>query len=466
MIKHKTFLGILLGLGIFQQVAAENKAVEPAHARTAKLKEWEGLKYGMFIHYGMSTFTGRDIDPGDKPASTYAPSNLDVAQWIRVAREAGMKYAILTAKHVPGYCLWDSKDYDYDVAQGTDKTDVVAEFMKQCKRAGIKPGLYYCVLDGHNEGGVKWKAAVGEKYLKLIKHHLTELHTRYPGIYEQWIDIPSKLSPAQRRQVYQLIKRLNPQCIVIMNQGFRDAVTVPMNAWPTDLLNGERTLPPKAGHNPVKTVKGQKYYLPMEVCDTIGSTWHWIPGDYCRSTHSLYGLYKNCRERGANLLLNVSPDRSGRIPAEYIKALKEFKKVIDNPSLLPPHASLTFMRPIKVSNVLQGKPSWMGDRAVDDNPRTCWATNSDLHQVWLEVDLGKPRIFDHALISEKWDRVRKFELQSRLGDRWTTFARGAKIGSELELKFKPITARHIRLHITEAVEGPAIREFHLFAPKN
>ncbi|MHC4443111.1 MAG: alpha-L-fucosidase [Planctomycetota bacterium] len=466
MIKCKTILCILFGLGIFQQVAAGNKAVEPAYTRTARLTEWEGLKYGMFIHYGMSTFTGKDIDPGDRPASTYAPSKLDVAQWIWVAREAGMKYAILTAKHVPGYCLWDSDNYDYDVAKGTDKTDVVAEFMKHCKRAGIKPGIYYCILDGHNEGGIKKKAAVGEKYFKLIEHHLTELHTRYPGIYEQWIDIPFKLSPPQRRQLYQLIKRLDPQCLVMMNQGFRDGVTVPMQSWPTDLLNGERTLPPKEGHNPVKKVNGQTYYLPMEVCDTIASTWHWTPDDGCRSIHNLYWLYKNCRERNSNLLLNVSPDKSGRIPDEYIKTLQELKKVIDNPSLLPLHASLTFMRPVKVSNVWQGKPKWMGDMAVDDNPRTCWATNSDLHQGWLEVDLGKPRIFDHSLISEKGNRVRKFELQSKQGDQWITFIRGAKMGSKLELKFKPVTARHIRLQITEAEEGPAIREFHLFSPKN
>ena len=162
---------------------------------------------------------------------------------------------ILTAKHVAGHCLWDSDGYDYDVANSTDKTDVVAEFMKQCKKHQIKPGIYYCVLDGHNENGVKWQASVNDDYFTLIKHHLTELHTRYPGIYEQWIDIPQKLTPRQRSELYRLVKNLSPDCIIMMNQGFRDAVDAPMTSWPTDLLNGERTLPPASGHNPVKTVE-------------------------------------------------------------------------------------------------------------------------------------------------------------------------------------------------------------------
>jgi len=350
-------LPILLCLGICQQVVAEEEIIEPAHTRTARLAEWEGLDYGMFVCFSLNSFTGIEMDPGDKPASTYAPTNLEVAQWIRVAKEAGMKYAVLTAKHTPGFCLWDSDDFDYDVASSKDKTDVVAEFMKQCKIYGIKPGIYYCIVDGHFAGNLKWKTEAGEKYLKLIKQHLTELHTRYPGIYEQWIDTPSNLNARERQEVYELVKKLNPQCIVIMNQDFRDGTTVPMLFWPTDLINGERTLPPKQGHNPVKTVKGKTYYMPMEVCDTMGSYWFWRPGDKPRDIGSLYWLYKSCMERKANLLLSVPPDKTGRIPDGYVKALKELKKVIDDPSLAVPPASLTFMKPVKVSNISKNHPA-------------------------------------------------------------------------------------------------------------
>ena len=116
------------------------KPVGPAAERTPRLAEWEGLKYGMFIHFGMSTFDGVECNEGKSPSTTYAPTRLDVRQWVRTAKQAGMKYAVLTAKHISGHCLWESKDYDYDVATSGDKTDVVAEFMKACQHEGHQAG--------------------------------------------------------------------------------------------------------------------------------------------------------------------------------------------------------------------------------------------------------------------------------------------------------------------------------------
>ena len=436
--------------------------VMPSHTRTPELSEWEDLNYGMFIHYGMNTFTGQEIDVGNAPVETYAPTELDVRQWIVTAKEAGMKYAVLTAKHTAGHCLWDSEGYDYDVANSLNKTDVVAEFMKQCREFEIKPGIYYCVLDGHNEDIIKWRASVGEDYFNLIKHHLAELHTKYPDIYEQWIDIPSKLLPAQRVELYRLIKELSPDCIVMMNQGFRDGVEVPLSAWPTDLLNGERTLPPATGHNPVKEVEYVTYYLPMEVCDTVGNNWFYIPNDPPKSTKQLYLLYSKTVGRGANLLLNVPPDKSGRIPAEHVKALMELKKIIDKPSLLPSPESLTFDCPVTASNVYGNMSRYSPEYAVDDDPSTRWATDSGLKTAWLEVDLGRIRKFNRAMISEGWDRTRRFELQTKFGQDWSTFFEGTTIGEKLNISFEVVTARRIRLNILDATDGPTIREFQLF----
>ena len=92
----------------------------PDTAETPRMKAWRELKYGMFICFGMSTFTGVEFDPGNQPSTTYAPETIDADQWLRVAKEAGMKYAVLTTKHVAGHCLWDSKarfrgrEFDYD----------------------------------------------------------------------------------------------------------------------------------------------------------------------------------------------------------------------------------------------------------------------------------------------------------------------------------------------------------------
>jgi len=437
----------------------------PASQRTARLAEWEGLKYGMFLHFGISTFEGAEHSRGQAPSTTYAPTQLDVRQWIQTARQAGMKYAVLTAKHVGGHCLWDSSNYDYDVATSGDKTDVVAEFMKACKEEDIKPCLYYCIYDSHNEGGLKRRAAIKDDYFQLIKRHITELHTRYPGIYVQWIDIPEKLSSEQRYELYRLVKKLTPDCIVMMNQGFKDGVKVPMNFWPTDLLDGERVMPPPSGHNPVKVVEGKTYYLPLEVCDTISQRWFWVPNDPPKSVRSLYKLYCQSVGRGGNLLLNVPPDKAGRIPQYHVDALLELKKVIDNPALLPPPESLAFGCPTKASSVWGRHPKWGSDFAVDDDMNTRWAAGKNVKQAWLEIDLGKPVTFDHIRIVEKGNRVQKFVLQAKRGDAWTTFASGTTIGQNAEIQFEPLTAQEIRLDIRETTDSPSIRELQVLSPK-
>src|SRR5437868_4833758 len=98
----------------------------------------------MFIHFGMSTFLGQEIPDGKAPSTAYVPDKLDVDQWISVARDAGMKYAILTAKHVAGHCLWPSALTDYTVASSSNQTDVVGAFVKACEKKGLMAGLYYC----------------------------------------------------------------------------------------------------------------------------------------------------------------------------------------------------------------------------------------------------------------------------------------------------------------------------------
>ena len=127
--------------------------------------------------------------------------------------------------------------------------------------------------------------------------------------------------------------------------------------------------------------------------------------------------------------------------------------------------SLTTGKRARASNVYQKNRNFGPNRAADDDPNTRWATDSGTKAAWLEVDLGKPETFDRASLIEEFDRVRRFELQWKDGEKWETFARGEKIGDQLTVQFKPVTARIVRLNILEATDGPTICEFQLFAPK-
>jgi alpha-L-fucosidase len=316
--------------------------VHPATHATRELREFEQLQFGVSFHFSMNTFTGDDYDQGKAPASTYNPTNLDVRQWIRVARDLGARYAVLTAKHMSGFCLWDSKDYDYDVASSGNKTDVVAEFVAACREYGLKPGLYYCILDPHNEGKFDWDSPIPDSYYPLIKHHLTELHSRYPNTFYQLLDITWKVSQEQRWELYRLIKNFSPHCIVVMNQAYyqskrNHARICEPKSWPTDVINSEDELPPPEGHDPHVKFEGKTYYMPMEAWIPTGppykplppmNSWFWREGFTMQSAEHIASVITNCRKRRSNLLLNLSPNTAGVLPEETVQRLQEVRRLI------------------------------------------------------------------------------------------------------------------------------------------
>jgi alpha-L-fucosidase len=314
------------------------------------LQRWESLQYGMFIHFGMSTFTNSELPDGSHPSTLYAPDKLDVDQWVCVARDAGMKYAVLTTKHVAGHCLWPTKLNDYHVGTSGNKTDVVEAFVKACEKRGVLPGFYYCSWDNHNVFGSKspshtatWEreqfghypdpqlSFVSRAYMDFQSAQIQELLTQYGKVAEVWIDIPSVLPRFYRQELYEQINRLQPQAVVMMNNGISDGSRYPIaKAWPSDLIAIERFLPNShTGHVKLREIEGKKYYMPGEVCDPIGREWFFTEDDQPRSDKELLGMYLVSISRGTNLLLDVGPDKHGLIPEKYIKALQRLRANID-----------------------------------------------------------------------------------------------------------------------------------------
>ena len=302
-----------------------------------KLRAWETLGYGLFIHFGMSTFDTKELSMGDQPSSFYAPDRLDVDQWIRVAKDAGMKYAILTAKHVSGHCLWPTKYTDYNVSTSGNPTDVVGEFVKACEKHGIMPGFYYCSWDNHNVFGsltptmTQWdNAYVTDEYLTFQTNQITELLTQYGKIGEVWVDIPKVLPRGYRHKLYHHIAELQPDAVIVMNAGSDgNTLSVPFT-WPTDILTIERFLPnSNKGYQCVREIEGKHYYIPGEVCDPIGYEWFYVDHDVLRSDGELLGMYLIARSRHTNLLLDVPPDTHGVIPLQSVDALMRLKKNIE-----------------------------------------------------------------------------------------------------------------------------------------
>ena len=304
------------------------------------VESWSALRYGMFIHYGMSTFVRAEMPDGREPSETYAPTDLNVDSWIQTAAEAGMKYAVLTAKHVSGHCLWNSRHTDYSVATSADPTDVVAAFTGACKKHGVLPGLYYCSWDNHHRFGSKtpntencsWHDCfTTPRYWDFQMSQLEELCTGYGPLCEIWIDIPKILPRAIRQEMYDSIARWQPDAVIVMNHGISDGSRFDINyAWPTDVIAIERFLPSSSeGFVPLREIEGTQYYLGGEVCDPIGREWFFVDGDTPRSDEELLGMYLLSTARGCNLLLDVPPDRNGRIPVSFQESLLRLKANLD-----------------------------------------------------------------------------------------------------------------------------------------
>ena len=288
------------------------------------------MAYGMFLHFGMSTFTGEALFPRNcelplPPSQTYAPTQVDADQWMRVAKDAGMRYAVLTAKHNIGHCLWPSECTDYDVATSGNTTDAVAAFLDACHRHGIAPCLYYNL--GKDVAHRRDKGFSDGEYQEHAIKQLTELLTRYGDLTQIWLDGPANFPAAGRPIVYDTIKSLQPDCLVIMNQAFKDGTEIVL--WPTDITNGECTLPPPEGHSPWIEIEGTTYYIPMEVCERAAKTWFWQDEDRVDPLDKLIQLYRDCMDRKANLLLDLTPDKNGRIPEVQAERMRELAEAVE-----------------------------------------------------------------------------------------------------------------------------------------
>ena len=221
------------------------------------MKRWSEFKYGAFLCYNLNQYEGKEIFMS-KDASLFAPTKLNVRQWVDTLKAAGMDHAVLTVRHTSDFLLWDSDTSDCDVMNSGEKTDIVKQYVDECRRQNIKPGIYYCLW------GDRWNPNPNARAIILAQLH--ELATKYGPIPYFWIDMPRHSSwltkDLSHQEIYDSLKNVNPNGIVMLNNSLYDGSV--LKAFPTDVINGEMNLPSATGHNPVFKVGDKTYYIPFE----------------------------------------------------------------------------------------------------------------------------------------------------------------------------------------------------------
>jgi len=310
------------------------------------ITKWRSWKYGAFLCYNSNQSSGSEHCT-IRDARQYAPADLDIRQWAQTLKAAGMKYAVLTTSHTSGFLLWDSPTSEFDVANSGNRTDVVKGFVEECRSHDIIPGLYYCMWGGLKAPKEKRVEKRADSPRAVILYQLRELATRYGTIPYFWIDMmnwaPSDLKP---QEVYDLLKNISPTTVIIINQHIQDGTK--LKYFPTDILNGELTMPPATGHQATHTVGGTGYYLPFEYEPC--SQWRpsrGSPGSQ-DSMWFTYGAGKpfvvsqpypavklaaeitEARRRGAsNILLSCAPDHTGKFREGDVRQLTELGRLLD-----------------------------------------------------------------------------------------------------------------------------------------
>lgn len=286
-------------------------------ADPAAIARWQDMRFGMFIHWGPVSLTGREIgwsrgaetpiDVYDNLYKRFNPTNFNADAWVSVAKAAGMKYVVLTTKHHDGFCLWDTKQTEYNIMNSPFHRDVVKELAAACRKQGIAFGTYYSTCDWHHPdfpltspgGQVKRPKSDLDAYNRYLLAQVSELITNYGPLVVMWNDVPQ------------------------MFQG-RGANTIKLGrSLQPDIIFNNRTGDGGDYDTPEQRVGKYQGDRPWETCMTICRQWSWKPNDDMKSLKQCLQTLVSCAGGDGNLLFNVGPTPDGIIETRQVERLKE-----------------------------------------------------------------------------------------------------------------------------------------------
>jgi alpha-L-fucosidase len=442
--------------------------------------------YGMFIHFGVNTFNEIEWSKGNLPAASFNPTNLDCDQWIKTAKEAGFRYVIVVTKHHDGFCLWDSKFTEYDVASATVKTDIIHEVSKACKKYGLELGLYYSLWDrnapAHNNKNP-------QVYVDYMKNQITELLTKYGNICEFWFDggWAKKDADWHLPEVYNHIKNVQPNCLVTVNHTIKVAGQNKAKL-PKDFQQGDsiryypvdfRTKDPNMARwdDPKLYLYNDTLrYLTFEHTICLSDRWNWFQKKAnlpVRSLDELEELFYLGTSNNNILIVNIPPDETGQLrqhEVNQILALADRLGIRGGKKKLPKSPqNLSYAKPITASNAAEKNPAQL---ANDYSVETYWLAQNDT--ATLILDFTEVVSFNRISLFEKFDEkalgdgfsvlhtfaIEEYSIDIFDGIKWTTIFMGNTIGACKIIQL-PNThqANKIRLTVVKASKPAGIFHF-------
>jgi alpha-L-fucosidase len=417
--------------------AAPALQAQAALARpTSQQLAWHDLELGMFIHLAPQTWQDSESDRMTIEPAAMNPEKLDTDQWVSVAEALGARYIVFVAKHEGGFCWWQTETTDFGVRNTPwrgGKGDVLKDLAESCRKKGIRLGVYLSPQDRKHGIGVGGRAkdpSGQAAYERLFHQQLTEVLSRYGEMTEVWFDGSLVFD------VGDLLKRYAPNAVVFQGPqasirwvGNEDGVA-PYPAW-----NAVRFPKPGKEWGHYTAADGDpdgNRWLPNECDARIRATWFWHTDNAhtLKSVDQLMEMYYRSVGRGAVLLLNQTPDRTGLIPEGDGRRAAEFGAEIR--------------------------------RRLGSSRAETKGTGTE-----LLLKLATPTLIDHVVTMEEirdGERVRAYTVEGQIDGAWQQIASGTAIGHKKIDRVAPVRVTGVRLRVIDSTAAPRIRRLAVFGP--
>ncbi len=288
-------------------------------APPAAVRSWQDMRFGLFIHWGPVSLTGQEIgwsrgaqtpiEEYDNLYKRFDPTRFNADEWAATAKAAGMKYVVLTTKHHDGFCLWDTKQTDFNIVRSPFARDVVKELSAAVRKAGLRFGTYYSTCDWHHPdfprgspGGRTQKPNPNlDRYTEYLRAQVTELVKNYGPLSTVWFDVPQDMGADRSIPTILMLRKMQPDL----------------------LINNRAGGTPGDYDTPEQRVGGFNMDRPWETCMTICRQWAWKPDDTMKSLQQCLQTLIRTAGGDGNLLFNVGPMPDGRIEPRQVERLKE-----------------------------------------------------------------------------------------------------------------------------------------------
>lgn len=439
---------------------------------------WQELEYYAFIHFNMNTFTNKEWGYGDEQPSQFNPTELDTRQWARVAKDAGMKGIIITAKHHDGFCLWPSKYTEHSVKNAPwrgGKGDLIRELSDACKEFGLKFGVYLSPWDRNHPDYGK------PEYITYFRNQLRELLTDYGEVFEVWFDGANggdgyygganEERRVDKKTYYdwpttiELVRSLQPQAVIFSDAG-------PDIRW----VGNEKGYANETTWSPIyrdsvyagmpdfqRFAAGQEkgtHWVPTETDVSIRPGWYYHPeqDDQVKSLSKLVDIYYNSVGLNSSLLLNLPVDTRGLVHENEVAVLNELAAFLKETFA----QNLAEGQKLKTSTTAKG---YTPEALIDNEPNTYWVSHSEVVKPTIELQLEAPVEANTFMVQEylpMGQRIKSFVLEILKEGNWTKVYEGSTIGNKRLVRFKTQTIEGVRFTVNESKAQLAVSNLGLF----